>query len=367
MKLKKALSTLLAAAMACGLLAAPASAAGTTETFQVDGGRLTVTNVVRTVTQSYQFNRYFDPNWGTYDTSERGDAVKEITIYVVGSGAEITYTPTPEGYYTTCTFEWNMEEQLFDGCGVTERLMEEPETTPYERAHVPWYGVPGYYSQGDDDNYFALRSFNDVFVTSEEELANFVPYGGAGAPEQPAGQQPSGWAKGLIDDALEQGMVTERTQGRYQDQITRLQFAELAANLIENITHKEITPAGNTFTDTDDIMVLKAVAAGVASGKGDGLFAPNDFITRQEICVMLSKVIQYVDAANGSATLANTSTQLDTARFSDTGDVASWARDAVALLTNNDLMSGSDGKVLPRNNTTVEQAIILIRALSYKI
>ena len=185
-------------------------------------------------------------------------------------------------------------------------------------------------------------------------------------PTQPGTQQPSGWAKGLIDDALEQGMVTARTEGRYQDQITRLQFAELAVNLIENLTRQEVAPAENTFNDTDDVMVLKAVAAGVASGKGEGTFAPNDFITRQEICVMLSKVIQYVDAAKGSTTLENTSTELDSAKFSDTGDVASWARGAVALLTNNELMSGSDGKVLPKNNTTVEQAIILIRALSYK-
>ena len=182
-------------------------------------------------------------------------------------------------------------------------------------------------------------------------------------PVQPGTQQPSGWAKDLIADAQEKGLITERTDGLYKDQITRLQFAELAVNLIEKSTGKEITPAENTFTDTSDVMALKAVAAGVASGKGEGTFAPNDFITRQEICVMLSKVVAYVDEANSSATLANPSTELDSAKFSDTGDVSSWARSAVAQLTNNELMSGSNGKIAPKDNTTVEQAIIMIRAL----
>ena len=77
---------------------------------------------------------------------------------------------------------------------------------------------------------------------------------------------------------------------------------------------------------------------------------------------MLSKVIEYVDAANSTATLANTSTELDGAKFNDTAEVASWAKPAVALLTNNGLMSGSNGGIAPKSNTTVEQAIILVLA-----
>ena len=120
-------------------------------------------------------------------------------------------------------------------------------------------------------------------------------------------------------------------------------------NLIEKATGKEIEPAENTFDDTDDVMALKAVAAGVAFGKGEGKFAPDAKITRQEICVMLSKVIEYVDAANGSTTLEDTSTELNSEKFHDTSDVASWAKTAVALLTNNELMSGSNGGIAPKD------------------
>lgn len=217
---------------------------------------------------------------------------------------------------------------------------------------------------GGQHTVHAVASGNQFSRTTPTYTLNLS--GSTPQPEpqpQPEGNQaPSGWAKALIDEAADKGLVTQRTEGFYKDQITRLQFAELAVNLIEKATGKEIEPAENTFRDTDDVMALKAVAAGVASGKGEGQFAPDAQITRQEICVMLSKVIEYVDAANGTTTLENTSTEIDTARFGDADQVAAWASPAVALLTNNDLMSGSNGNVAPKANTTVEQAIILVLA-----
>lgn len=180
---------------------------------------------------------------------------------------------------------------------------------------------------------------------------------------RPAHNSPPPGLPELIADAKDKKLITDRTEGLYQDQITRLQFAELAVNLIEEATGKEITPSTQSFTDTSDPMVLKAVAAGVTSGKGEGIFAPSDKITRQEICVMLNKVIEYVDQANDSTTLTDTSTQVDASRFNDVDQIADWAKPAVAKLTNNSLMSGKGDGVAPVANTTVEEAIILIRAL----
>ena len=133
--------------------------------------------------------------------------------------------------------------------------------------------------------------------------------------------------------------------------------------MIEKATGEEIAPAADNFTDTDDEMALKAVSAGVTSGKGEGIFAPNVPITRQEISVMLNKAIQYVDAAQGTSTLTNTSTVLDSAKFKDASTVDSWAVESMALLTNNNLMAGKDGGVAPKVNTSVEEAIALIRAI----
>lgn len=188
-------------------------------------------------------------------------------------------------------------------------------------------------------------------------------------PEEKPGIQvdtASDWAQDLLRQAYDKNLITDRTSSGFQTQITRLQFAELAVNLIEQVTGQAIAPSSQSFTDTDDQMVLKAVAAGVTSGKGEGLFAPGDQITRQEICVMLNKVIQYVDAAQGTDTLTNPSTQLD-AKVTDGDQIDSWAVSAVALLTNNGLMSGKEGgRVAPQDNTQVEEAIVLILALYNK-
>lgn len=180
----------------------------------------------------------------------------------------------------------------------------------------------------------------------------------------PAGPPaPSAWAKALLEDADSKGLITQRTRGIYQDPITRLQFAELAVNMIEKATGKSITPAENTFHDTSDTMALKAVAAGVAAGKGEGKFAPDAAITRQEICVMLNRAIEYVDGAKGTDTLTVKNTAVDAQRFNDAASIDSWAVQSVALLTNNGLMAGQGSGVAPKANTTVEQAIVLIRAL----
>ena len=80
--------------------------------------------------------------------------------------------------------------------------------------------------------------------------------------------------------------------------------------------------------------MLKAVAAGVTAGKSEDRFAPNDKITRQEICVMLNRVIEYVDQSRDSQALTNTSTQMDP-KFTDSSNIDSWAVNSVALLTNN--------------------------------
>ncbi len=173
------------------------------------------------------------------------------------------------------------------------------------------------------------------------------------------------WARATLIEAEKLGLITDRTGSGFKNKITRLQFAELAVNLIEKATGKAIDPAGQSFSDTNDVMVLKAAAAGVTAGNGSGAFLPGKLITRQEMCVMLNSVVSYVDKANGTATLTNTSTQVD-AKFKDVDQIAGWAKNAVALMTNNGVMSGGDGKVLPLNNATIQEAIILIYGLNGK-
>ena len=228
---------------------------------------------------------------------------------------------------------------------------------------APYYCELDTAALGAGDHTVHVVASGNQFSRTSATYTLSVPGTAAPAPDpEPAGQTPSGWAAALVAEAEEKGLITGRTAGVYHDQITRLQFAELAVNLIEQVTGQEVRPGGDAFTDTDDEMALKAVAAGVASGKGEGLFAPDDRITRQEICVMLNRVIEYVDAANGTATLEDTSGVLYEAEWNDLDQIAGWAVESMANLVNNGLMAGKSGGLAPRANTTVEEAIVLILA-----
>lgn len=169
------------------------------------------------------------------------------------------------------------------------------------------------------------------------------------------------WATGYILSAQDNDLLTARTSSGFRSSITRLQFAELSVNLVEQLTGTVLPTDGQSFTDTNDIVALKAVAAGITAGKDAGRFAPNDPITRQEICVMLRQVIRLV----GDDILTNPSTQLG--QYADAASVAGWAEESMAVLTNNGLMAGGDGnRLAPLSNTTVQESIVLILALYNK-
>jgi hypothetical protein len=104
--------------------------------------------------------------------------------------------------------------------------------------------------------------------------------------------------------------------------------------------------------------LLLAYQLGIVSGVGGTLFAPERRITRQEICVMLTRTI--------SALRANTSvTPPDGRMFADEASIAEWAMDAVKYLYSRGIMSGvGENKIAPLSDATREQAILLVLNLA---
>ncbi len=175
-----------------------------------------------------------------------------------------------------------------------------------------------------------------------------------------------GWAVDWLTKADALGLLSERNRTGFTSNVTRLQFADLAVSLAEALTGTPIVPVEQTaFTDTAEEVIRKAKAAGIASGYqvGDGFeFRPGNPITRQEICVMLAHVADYVTAQQSEPA------QLDRAEtingsFIDTDKVADWAVKQVALMTNNSIMGGkatATGSALePESNTTLQEAVTL--------
>lgn len=173
------------------------------------------------------------------------------------------------------------------------------------------------------------------------------------------------WALNWLARADELNLLSPMNRQGFTTDITRLQFADLAVNLAEQLIGKEIPLAPiNTFSDTSDEVVRKAKQAGIASGYAtdDGfVFRPSNPITRQELCVMLAHVVDYVEAQRGAVTINRNTTIQNT--FPDRDEVADWAVVQVALMTNNPVMGGkataSGTLLMPLANTTLQEAATL--------
>lgn len=177
--------------------------------------------------------------------------------------------------------------------------------------------------------------------------------------------QADGWAVNWLNRADELGLLSQLNRQGFTADVTRLQFADMVVRAAQAITGKAIAPApADSFTDTQHESILKAKAAGIAGGyemDGKFEFRPDKPITRQEICVMLAHVVEYVQA-NGVQAELNTSGEI-AAGFPDRGQVADWAQKQVALMTNNDIMGGratDKGNMLtPNANTALQEAVTL--------
>lgn len=179
---------------------------------------------------------------------------------------------------------------------------------------------------------------------------------------QSSGDVPSTWAKAKIDEAIAAKLLPEGIQGAYRSNITREEFSEVAVNLYEALSGQVGAAQGeNPFTDTENTKVRIANDLGIVKGVGDGLFAPDNEITRQEISVMLYRTLQAAKPKY-DYTVSNNHVFVDNAMISE------WARGAVGYLYGIEVVNGAeDNRFNPQANTTREEAIVLVQRMYEKV
>ena len=117
----------------------------------------------------------------------------------------------------------------------------------------------------------------------------------------------------------------------------------------------------NSFTDVPDGTwytgaVAWAAAKGIVSGVGNDEFDPEGSITREQMATIL---FRYAEKKS-----IDTDKRGNLSGFPDSGAVSSWAQDAVQWTVAEDIINGSDGRLLPQGNATRAQvATILMRFL----
>lgn len=162
----------------------------------------------------------------------------------------------------------------------------------------------------------------------------------------------SDWAREQVDSAAVKGLMADCLGDDFTVNITRAEFAAVAVELYEAMSGDTApAPGENPFNDTTDPVIIQANGLGIVNGKGDGVFAPADPVTRQEAALMLSRV--YTKLGGEIPKVASTT-------FADNDKVSSWAMDAVAFMSGKGIVNGVGGNQFdPQGNASIEQALII--------
>lgn len=104
--------------------------------------------------------------------------------------------------------------------------------------------------------------------------------------------------------------------------------------------------------------ILWATQNGIVSGYSETEFAPDDYITREQIASILLRLA----VKNGTAPQGAWAIRLN---YSDLDQVSDYAGDAVMYCTLKGLMNGKDGnRFAPKDNTTRAEAAVIMKKLA---
>lgn len=171
------------------------------------------------------------------------------------------------------------------------------------------------------------------------------------------------WAQADVELLASKHIVNGRTLTDFapEGKVTRAEFASLIVRALG--LEVDSASVGHTFADIADTdwfagAVRTAVKAQIVTGFGDETFRPNDTITREQMAVMLSRALAFVDKP-----IAVTGELLPlTAGFRDQAAISPWAQVAVAQMVKSGVITGINSKrFAPHDLATRAQAAVVIK------
>ncbi|WP_099189055.1 S-layer homology domain-containing protein [Tepidibacter mesophilus] len=161
------------------------------------------------------------------------------------------------------------------------------------------------------------------------------------------------WAANQIKSLVNKGVVSGYSDGTFKpdNHITRAEFISLInkafnLKLVYDINYKDVSSKDWFYED-----LRKAKAKGYISGYEDNTIRPNNKITRQEVAVIMAKVLnkQY---DNKGYVCEN---------FKDSDKIADWSKKSIGSLVDSKNMSGyPDGTFGPEKYITRAEAVTVI-------
>ena len=157
------------------------------------------------------------------------------------------------------------------------------------------------------------------------------------------------WANEYVKELYEAGIVTGVTDTEFGPSLSMKR-----GDFVLMLYRAAGQPAMSGSAGFEDVAadayyadaVAWAVANGITEGKGEGTFAPDDTLTRQEGFTFLYRALDVL----GAGFVEGDTALLDS--FADGASVAEWARSATATLITNGVVEGSESGLNPTGSLT---------------
>ena len=157
------------------------------------------------------------------------------------------------------------------------------------------------------------------------------------------------WASEFVKELYEAGIVTGVTDTEFGPSLSMkrgdfvlMLYRAAGQPAVSGSAGFEDVAADAYYADA----VAWAVANGITEGKGEGTFAPDDTLTRQEGFTFLYRALDVL----GAGFVEGDTALLDS--FADGASVAEWARSATATLITNGVVEGSESGLNPTGSLT---------------
>ena len=165
-----------------------------------------------------------------------------------------------------------------------------------------------------------------------------------------------------VEKMLPLNIIPEEFKCNYKQYITREQFCDLIVNALVYInatTGLQVEDAKASFSDSDSKSVAFLQNSGVIDGKENGMFFPNDFITKEEAFTMLGRVNEVFNLFE--------SPMYNTNKFDET-TMSSWSEPYILKMMLLDKSPNINGTLESyQSKTTIENAISMVMQMMYCI
>lgn len=156
------------------------------------------------------------------------------------------------------------------------------------------------------------------------------------------------WAENYIVDFLNKGYISGYSEGIFKpdNKITRAEFTKIVNRVFgynnsTEINFSDVKPGSWYYNE-----VAIGVANGYIKGNPDNTFLPDTYITREEACKIVGTILNKRVEGNTS--------------FTDDAKISSWAKEFVKGLTEVGIIQGFKNEFKPQENLTRAEAVKIL-------